>query len=232
MNKQQKYSCILLTTNNEFLSSPVELFARQYFDVLLVSKHSWADSKITDKIANVMDSGNVDYLFSFLSPVIVPQSLLLKTKKLNINIHPAPPEYPGVGSASFAIYDEKTSYGTTAHIMEEKVDTGRILKVTRFPIYDNDTCETLDNRSRIHAITLAEEIMVCIAQEKEFPFCDEQWQGRVMTRKEFKLWMIISSNAIEEEVNKKIKALRHRSLAGPYINFHGHLFGYKEDYNK
>ncbi|MCK5346414.1 MAG: hypothetical protein KAR20_23550, partial [Candidatus Heimdallarchaeota archaeon] len=65
-----------------------------------------------------------DLVLSYLSPWIVPKHILEKTTKWNINFHPGPPEYPGIGCFNFALYDEANEYGVTAHIMEEKVDSG------------------------------------------------------------------------------------------------------------
>lgn len=230
MDGQTKPSCLLLTTQNEFFAASIELFARQYFDVRLASRHSWEECRITPEIAQIVDGG-VDYLFSFLSPIIVPQAMLDKTKRLNINVHPAPPEYPGIGAASLALYDNRKTFGATAHIMEEKVDTGRILSVKRVPVYENDTCETLDSRARLASVSLMEEIMAAAAKDK-LPVCEERWQGTVMTRKKFRQWMTLPPDATEEEVNRKIRALRHRTFPGPFVTFHGHIFGYREDYNK
>ena len=68
-------------------------------------------------------TGPRDILVSYLSPWIIPGKILDKTKLWNINFHPAPPEYPGIGCFNFAIYNREKSYGVTAHLMAEKVDT-------------------------------------------------------------------------------------------------------------
>ena len=47
-----------------------------------------------------------------------------------------------------------------------------------------------------------------------------------MTRKKFEAWMTLSLDATNVETNRKIKALSHSALPGPYIQFHGHKFVY------
>jgi len=73
-----------------------------------------------------------DYIFSYLSPWIIPQGLLERAKKGAINWHPGPPEYPGIGCTNFAVYNDEKVYGITCHYMVDKVDTGKIIEVKRF----------------------------------------------------------------------------------------------------
>jgi len=73
-------------------------------------------------------------LISYISPWIVPNKVLSNTIKWNINFHPGPPEYPGIGCFNYAIYDSAKQFGATAHIMKPKVDTGEIIGVNRFPM--------------------------------------------------------------------------------------------------
>ena len=70
---------------------------------------------------------------SFQNYFIIPRSLLLRSS-LAINFHPGPPDYPGSGMINWALYDQCESFGVTAHLMNEKVDNGKILKVKRFKI--------------------------------------------------------------------------------------------------
>jgi len=111
--------------------------------------------------------------------------------------------------------------------MEENVDAGRILKVARFPVLPDDTCESLDFRARRHALILMQDIMDKCSQEEDVWECNENWSGTTMTREKFGKWMTLSLHATEEETGRKIRALRHSTLAGPYVLFHGYKFGYR-----
>src|SRR5258708_40352093 len=66
-----------------------------------------------------------DYLISFLSPWVMPPSLLARTSRAAINFHPGSPDYPGFACYSFALYDMAQTYGVTCHHMDERVDSGR-----------------------------------------------------------------------------------------------------------
>jgi methionyl-tRNA formyltransferase len=51
-----------------------------------------------------------------------------------INLHPALPKYPGVGGINRALYEEEATFGITVHLMNNRIDNGRILEVITFPI--------------------------------------------------------------------------------------------------
>lgn len=82
-------------------------------------------------------------LVAFFSEVIVPQRYLDAMPLEPVNVHPAPPEYPGRRALEFAIRDRVTSYGVTAHVMTLPIDSGPILSVQRFPITPGMTEEAL-----------------------------------------------------------------------------------------
>ena len=73
-------------------------------------------------------------LIAFVTPEIVPASILAQLGYGAFNFHPGPPAYPGWAPSHFALYDQATEFGATAHIMVEQVDAGPILEVSLFPI--------------------------------------------------------------------------------------------------
>src|SRR4030095_109021 len=80
-----------------------------------------------------------DLIISYLSQWIIPQLLLEKAAVAALNFHPGPPEYPGIGCTNFAIYDNVDEFGVTCHHMAARVDTGKIIAVKRFPVYESET---------------------------------------------------------------------------------------------
>ncbi|MDF1790576.1 MAG: formyltransferase family protein [Thalassobaculaceae bacterium] len=82
-------------------------------------------------------------LVAFYSDVVVPRHYLDALSLEPVNIHPAPPEYPGRRALEFAVRDRVDSYGVTAHLMTLPVDSGPILTVQRFPITPGMTEEAL-----------------------------------------------------------------------------------------
>ena len=75
-----------------------------------------------------------DYILSCRNLFILLKELIENAKYAAINFHPAPPEYPGSGCINFALYDEVDEYVVTAHLVNEKIDNGRILQVRRFQV--------------------------------------------------------------------------------------------------
>lgn len=73
-------------------------------------------------------------LIAFVTPVIVPKSILDQLGHGAVNFHPGPPSYPGWAPAHFALYDEAGEFGATVHLMVEKVDAGPIIDLSLFPV--------------------------------------------------------------------------------------------------
>ena len=119
---------ILLTgeTESPILSGEL-LRYNQSLDIVIA--HDQAD---LTRAANKIDGGT--RLLSFCTSVIVPSSLLKDLPGPAYNFHPGPPEYRGVGCLNYAIFNNENYYGVTAHIINQKIDFGQILKVFRYKI--------------------------------------------------------------------------------------------------
>jgi methionyl-tRNA formyltransferase len=156
----------------------------------------------------------VDYVFNFLSPVVLERKLM-EAAGCCVNFHPGPPEYPGVGGASYALFDGVMIYGATAHMMEEKVDAGRILEVKRFRIEKDWGCEELFHRACESAAELCEGVMRDCADGDELGSSDEIWKAKPKSRSDFEAWMDVTWDD-ESVFQRKCRALKHRTYAGPY----------------
>jgi len=125
-----------------------------------------------------------DYIFSFRSLCKVPKSLLDRASEAAINFHPGPPEYPGGGCTNHALLNHERTYGVTAHIMNEKIDDGNILKVARFPVYVGDNITSLLGRTHLKLLDLALDIIDQIAIDGRDAINDllvknsASWSGR------------------------------------------------------
>ena len=76
-----------------------------------------------------------DLLISYLAQWIIPGRLLSKATMSAINFHTGSPDYPGIGCTNFAIYNGEKEFGITCHHMLERVDSGDIIAVRRFPVF-------------------------------------------------------------------------------------------------
>jgi len=122
------------------------------------SNYSLQAEKIVKEMnCDVIDIHNDKYRFnnfdkmydigiSFLYPFIVPSEEI--DKSIWINFHPAPlPEFGGRKVAFNAIMNNAKKYGATIHYMDEKLDTGDIIKVNYFSIEETDTAVDIFNKS-------------------------------------------------------------------------------------
>lgn len=122
-----------------------------------------------------------DYIISYLAPHIIPKWILDKGE-VCINFHPGPPKYPGIGGYNFALYNGDKTYGVVCHFMEEKVDTGKIIQQTIFPIYLEDTVVSLKERSQLELLKMFYTIMDRIRNNAVFKgYID--WEREPYTRK-------------------------------------------------
>jgi methionyl-tRNA formyltransferase len=166
-----------------------------------------------------------EFVLNLLSDRILKGAIL---KRQTVNFHPAPPEYPGCGTASYAIFDGASSFGATAHIMADKPDSGAILKVKRFPILETDGCENLAGKAEAACLELMAEIAAHIQAEGALPSPNgEAWQRKAFTRKEFQEWLILDP-ADPETFERKIRAARHSRYPGPYVYVNGRRFSLAE----
>jgi len=186
----------------------------KYFDVKAISEVPRQEKQISTSAENYLRHHYVDFIFNFLSPVILTP-LQLSHSDVAINFHPAPPEYPGVGGASYALFNGDETYGVTAHVMKEKVDTGCILKVRRFPFFSDESCESLFDKSLDESLFLFGEVLKDL-HEGVHPTCDEEWKRKPISRKEFEEWMDVKNDS-HEVIQKKINALRHSKHSWPYV---------------
>jgi len=170
-----------------------------------------------------------DLLISYLSPWIVPKEALKKTIKWNINFHSGPPEYPGIGCFNFAIYESSENFGATAHLMNQTVDTGKIIGVRRFPITDRETVKSLSIKTYDAQLSLYIEVMNYIISNNELPKCDEKWQRKPFKRIDLEELARINSNMSKQDMKKRIRATYFPEKPAPFIELHGHRFEYNPD---
>ena len=65
---------------------------------------------------------NFDYIFSFRNYYILKKNIIEKAKFAAINFHPGTPKYRGIGCINYALYNNEKNFGSTAHLINEKID--------------------------------------------------------------------------------------------------------------
>jgi len=169
---------VLLTDPDRPQAIPAANYAREFFEVRQVQWHLRSEKRLREICAPA------DYLLNFLSAPYVP-SWERSKYRMAINFHPAPPEYPGVGSASRALYDGRTEHGVTAHLMDDQYDHGLILRTRRFPIEKGWGYRQLFDRALDESLLLFVDICRLLSSSILAPLRHVEWSGPAMTRRQF-----------------------------------------------
>ncbi len=180
--------------------------------------------EVGERIPAPAASWNGDHIISFVSPWIVPASLLERAGRAAINFHPGPPEYPGIGCYNFALYDEVEEYGVTCHHMASKVDTGQIVEVVRFPVAREDSVVSLKERSMEAMLALVARIVVVLAEGESLPSSEEEWRRRPFTRTELNELGRITAGMTDDEVRRRVRAMQFPGYPGVFVEIGGVTF--------
>jgi methionyl-tRNA formyltransferase len=163
-------------------------------------------SKRTESFPHQLLDWEGDLIISYLAQWILPKQLLEKAKLAAINLHPGPPEYPGIGCTNFAVYNQEKEFGITCHHMKAKVDSGSIIMVRRFAIFPADTVYSITQRCYVVILHSFFELMSEYLKGKGFPESNENWTRKPYTRKQLNELCELRPEMSKEEVQRRIKA--------------------------
>lgn len=163
-------------------------------------------------------------LITFGSPLIVPKELLDVLNMPAYNIHPGPPEHPGIYPSVFALYTQEEKFGTTIHEMSPRVDEGPIVSIDRFRISKNIHRLALDTQSFLSVLSLCREIGHDLVTKPRLSPIDEQWANRKHTKKEFNALCKLPDDINHEEFQRRYRAIGEGPDHALEINLFGHRF--------
>ena len=164
--------------------------------------------------------GPVDFLISFLSPWIVPKSMLDRCG-IAINFHPGSSDYPGIGCYNFALYEEAAEFGVVCHHMWRRVDTGPIIEERRFPIFPQDTVESLKLRTMVTMLSMFHDVVCQIAQNHNLSAPEIRWQRRPFTRREMEALKELTHSMEAAEIARRVRATTYPGYPGPFMTSDG-----------
>lgn len=165
-------------------------------------------------------------LISFASTLVVPGAILKRLGFGAYNFHPGPPNYPGWAPAHFAIYDGAISFGVTAHVMHERVDSGPIVAVDLFDVPAAATPEGLETlaytRLARQFFALAE---LLATSPHALPPLPIQWCGHKGTQARCAALCEIPLDIAADELARRVAAFGDGRLGvAPTIVLRGHRF--------
>lgn len=183
-----------------------------------------------DDIPSEVFSWRGDYLLSYMSKWIIPESVLEKARIGAINFHPGPPGRPGAACANYALYERDSEFGVTCHYMTSKVDDGKIIMTKKFPIYESDDVCTLLKRSHGKLLELFYDIVSILKENRDLPESSEMWdRTNFHTRKDLNENLRrVSVDISKEELERIVRATLFNEWR-PYLKIHGVKFSMEEN---
>ena len=186
-------------------------------------------SRIGEKINKKYLRLNYNYIFCFRSFYILKKNILKKVNNAAINFHPGPPEYRGTGCVNYALYNNSKFYGCTAHLIDEKIDNGKIIDIKKFNISKKNSVSEVLRKTYENMTSLA---ISTIKNVKKNPdFIENQilknknikWSNKIKTLKDLNDFYQINTNIKKNNFLNKIRATDTPKFK-PYIKLHGKKF--------
>ncbi|MEO5882998.1 MAG: formyltransferase family protein [Caldimonas sp.] len=146
--------------------------------------------------------------------------LLEHPRRGAINFHPAPlPQYKGCGGYNLAVLESCTEWGVTAHYMDEKIDTGEIIEVDRFPIDpESETARRLEGvcQERLYQqfVRVVEQV---VKHEARLPTAPNEG-GRYVSRLAMEQMKEVRPG---DDVRRKIRAFWFPPYDGAFVTVNG-----------
>jgi len=78
---------------------------------------------------------------------IIPESFINTVKLPIINLHPSLlPKYKGLNTHQRALDAKESFHGSSIHLVDKGLDTGKLIAQIKFKILENDTTKTLESK--------------------------------------------------------------------------------------
>jgi methionyl-tRNA formyltransferase len=185
---------------------------------ILKKKHSvkiiWSDgkkNKVDFKIKEIFDC-----IICFRSNYILTGNIIKKAKFAAINFHPGPPKYRGIGCTNLALLNNVKTYGSTAHLINTKIDAGKILDVSKFKVSTSDDLKAVLKKTHKIMFYQAKKILMKILSDKKNlkKFLQKnqniKWSKNLMTRKKLDDLYKIKLPISEKSFLNKVRALQFK----------------------
>ncbi len=190
-------------------------------------KTIWSDGK-TNKISLSLDQ-KYDFIICFRSNYILTQKQIKLANIAAINFHPGTPKYRGIGCINLALLNNEKEYGSTAHLMNKKIDAGKIIDVSKIKISKNDNLESLIKKTHKNMYNQSKFLLKHILADHNNlnKFIDKckiyKWSKKLMTRKKLnKLYKLNFKNKKIniQEYNRSLSYKQYK----PYFEIDGFIF--------
>ena len=181
---------------------------------------------VTEDITQCYNLNNIDLIISYGWGKKITQKLIDTARIGCINFHPAPlPDWRGMGGVfNYALYENLTDWGCSAHFVDATFDTGDIIKTIKFSIQGVDTIYSLTKLSHKYMLSLLEDVIGVVLQNKSTPELIprvKQGKGRYISKKDLDLLREIKLDDSSQEIDNKIRSCFCPPHHGAFITLKG-----------
>ena len=147
-------------------------------------------------------------LLSVGAGFIVPPRILQALSGPAYNLHPGPPEYPGLFPSVFALYDRAARFGITLHEMADKVDAGAIVTVDTYDLLPSWDRLALDSATFGAMLNMIARLAPALTDlSRPLPRLGVEWSGAKRNRKDFDALCALPEDADTAEFARRLRAV-------------------------
>jgi methionyl-tRNA formyltransferase len=194
---------LILMTQREFEEPLTDALRRTAPGVAL--SFAWTLADLEAELANDPDASRI---LSVGSSVIVPRRVLAALSSPAYNLHPGPPNYPGIFPSVFALYEGASEFAVTLHEMAPAVDSGAICVVERFKIDPRWDRLGLDTHTFVVLMHVLDRMAPRLADvHTPLGYSGDVWSGHKRTRKHFDALCHLPENFTAAELTQRLRAV-------------------------
>ncbi len=210
----------LVCTDSQFPNSPTMLKAKQ-LDIPVVSMEE-AEEYVNS------NPGDIDLVISYLYWRKIRKPLIDGPKLGCINFHPAIlPDWRGTAGYNIAILKKLPEWGATAHYIDEKIDTGSIIRVYKFNFdYRVETAQTLEKKTQNIQMELYKSVILDVLEKGRLESIPQEKGDGVYISKQKMLDMmkVDLDNLENEDLDLKIRAFWFPPYSGAGFEVNGKFY--------
>lgn len=198
-------------------SQRLDLVARRHGLPLVSDDDLYA--AIDDPGASGLDLDGVDLVVSFLFWKRIRAPLIGLGRIGCLNFHPAPlPDWRGVGGYNVAVLEGLGEWGVSCHFVDERFDTGDLVRVDRFSIDpDAATAFSLDLECQERLLGLFCDVAGAALAGERLPRTP-QGEGRYVSRADFDALRRVRPG---DDVERKLRAFWYPPWPGALVEVGG-----------
>lgn len=219
-------SCLLIV-NRSFasLSMAAEVIVQRNFRTSATVWTTRGNEHDLTTVRSLVAREDFDYLLNFLSAVIMPIDVLNSIRIDCLNVHPAPPRWPGVGSVSLAMLAGEATFGVTVHRMTIPVDSGEIVYSLAFEVDEGDSADSIWDKALGFALIGFQDVVnLIIAAGGRLDPNGDSWDRQAVSREEFEKILELESLDLSPDIERRIRATDFEGKSPPYISVGDYRF--------